>query len=296
MTGLSSLNFVDGAMRGAQFVAGMQDRQAQREERAGLASLRQSQEQRAQESHGKEMEVRDMQIKKAGMDMEEEAKKRIARTMRAAERNGVPLSQIPMSDDDKAFFEKFGPTAAPQYFMAEKSLKATSTLDKVMSGELALNHPDAHEALEVLVPDIQSRTKADGEVRVNGIYPSKDGKGINMGLHLKRKDGTEDPNAVVTVGRTSDPKDPVRTLELGPLLGRGAAMGEFQRTASDQRLAKVFMDTYAPEDQLQNLKALKYKADIAKSLRGGDKVTYQADGEGNLMQLSSRSGLSLIHI
>lgn len=303
MAGLSSANFVGGLMQGANFVAGMQDRQAQREERATLGTLRQSGERRAQESHDlqmaaapDEMAARKSRAQAEQMDLENKINAENARMMFHAKENGLAVpAYLP---GQKEFFDKVGPTASAAYILDPRTQKAVQSAHGVMDGSVPLNSPDSHEALQTLIPDIQSGTKADGTVRVNGIYPSKDGSGLHIGLHVTKNDGTEDPHGVVTQNRTSDPKDPVRTVGTDGILQRAALLHQWQQNLSDPRYAQAYMDTYYPPaerlkdkeaQQRVNINDLQAKK-INKDLNEGDPVTYQVDGSGNLMQLPTRSG------
>ena len=98
----------------------------------------------------------------------------------------------------------------------------------------------------------------------------------------------------LTERRSSDPDDPVKEVKLEDLFGRLKVAEQYRGFLSDPENQKWFIQQTigeelkksADQETIKNLQVKKLKKEINK----GDPVTYRADGEGNLMQLPSRSG------
>ena len=287
MSGLSNLSFVDGAMKGASFVAGMQDRQAQREERAGLASLRQAQEQRAQEAHGMQMEnarqqqeINAIRVK----DLNDDHIKKMQRTLAWSMYN---RSKAPKEYQD---FMSTNPNLDAGRLLSPEYGRAIEISEDAIQGKIDYRHPEVAKAFDMLNPEVGLGATQGRKVSTSRLYPGRTPGTLMVGLKV---DGDPEERPL-TERRSSDPDDPVKEVKLEDLFGRLTAAKQHRAFLSDPENQKWFIQETIGEElkkraDQETLKNLQVKK-LTKEINEGDPVTYQADGEGNLMQLPSRSG------
>ncbi len=280
MAGLSGLNFVDGAMRGANFVAGMQDRQ----QRSGLM---QAQEQRAQESHDAQManaqqqqEINAIRIK----DLNDENVAKMQKTLAYSMHN---RSKAPKEYQD---FMSTHPNLDAARLLSPEYGRAIEISEDAIQGKIDYRHPEVAKAFDMLNPEIGLGATQGRKVSTSRLYPGKTPGTIMVGLKVE---GDPEERAL-TERRSSDPDDPVKEIKLEDLFGRLNVAKQHRAFLSNPENQKWFIQEtigeelkkQADQETLKNLQVKK----ITKELNEGDPVTYQVDGEGNLMQLPTRSG------
>jgi hypothetical protein len=280
MSGLSSLNFVDGAMRGAQFVAGMQDQQR----RAGLME---AQEQRAQESHAAQManaqqtqEINAIRVRDMNDEHTQKMNKALAWSMHS-------LQKAPPEYRD---FVAKHPNLDASRILSPDYGQAIDTLKGAAEGKIDYRHPDVAKAFDMLNPEIGLGATQGRKVSTSRLYPGKTPGTVMVGLKV---DGDPEERPL-TERRSSDPDDPVKEVKLEDLIGRLHVAQQYRGFLADPENQQWFIQQTIGEE-LKNqsnqatLRDLQVKK-ITKELNEGDPVTYQTDGEGNLMQLPTRSG------
>lgn len=280
MAGLSGLNFVDGAMRGAQFVAGMQDRQ----QRAGLM---QAQEQRAQESHGMQMENAQQQQEINAIRVKDLNEEHAAKMNRALAWSLHSLKDAP---EEYRKFITAHPNLDASRIMSPEYGQAIDTLKGAAEGKIDYRHPQVAAAFDILNPEIGLGATQGRKVSTSRIYPGKTPGTVVVGLKV---DGDPEERAL-TERRSTDPDDPVKEIKLEDLFGRIQVAEKYRGFLANPDNQKWFIQQTIGEDLKKQadqttLKNLQVKK-ITKELNEGDPVTYQVDGEGNLMQLPTRSG------
>ncbi|HMU65577.1 MAG TPA: hypothetical protein PKE57_00450 [Cellvibrionaceae bacterium] len=177
-----------------------------------------------------------------------------------------------------------GRILSPEYGQAIK------TLEGAAAGEIDYRHPDVAKAFDMLNPEIALGATGGRKVSTSRLYPGKTPGTVMVGL---RVDGDPEERPL-TERRSADPDDPVKEVKLEDLFGRLSAAKQYRGLLSDPENQKWFVQQTigeelkkrADQETIKNLQVKKLKKEINK----GDPVTYQADGEGNLMQLPSRSG------
>ncbi|WP_339898293.1 hypothetical protein [uncultured Gilvimarinus sp.] len=229
--GLSTASAVDGAMRGAQFVSGMQSQSQAR-------SLRDAQEQRSQERHEQISQDREEARGIRGEKMDAWREDRNAAKAKEAE-NALILSSLTaskyldegsLSKEELALMDKY-PLANAKYLQSPEVGRAIETFKGVMDGSVKLpkndkgmidlsQNPDLAEALMVLDPSLAAGNKDGKKVRPRLLIPSEDGKTLRMGLDVDG-DGQVRP---LTKNRSSADDDEVADIPLESLINTAMAV------------------------------------------------------------------------
>lgn len=280
MAGLSGLNFMDGAMRGAEFVSNMQDRK----QRAGLL---QAQEQRAQESHAAQMEnaqqaqeINAIRVR----DMNDAHIDKMNKTL------AWSLHGLKDAPEETRKFLSLHPNLDASRIMSPEYGQSIETLEKAAQGQIDYRHPDVAKAFDMLNPEIGLGATQGRKVSTSRLYPGRTPGTVMVGL---RVDGDPEERPL-TERRSSDPDDPVKEVKLEDLFGRLQAAKQYRGFLADPENQKWFVQQTIGEElkkraDQETLKNLEVKK-LTKAINEGDPVTYQADGDGNLMQLPARSG------
>lgn len=280
MAGLSSANFVGGLMQGAQFVAGMQDRQ----QRSGLM---QAQEQRAQESHGMQMEnakqaqeINAIRVK----DLNDEHTAKMNKAL------AWSLHSLKDAPEEYRSFVASHPNLDASRIMSPEYGQSIDILKGAAEGKVDYRSPEVSKAFDMLNPEIGLGATQGRKVSTSRLYPGKTPGTVMVGL---RVDGDPEERPL-TERRSADPDDPVKEVKLEDLAARLHVAEQYRGFLADPENQKYFIQQTIGEDLKKQadqttLKNLQVKK-ITKELNEGDPVTYQVDGDGNLMQLPTRSG------
>ncbi|HMW73245.1 MAG TPA: hypothetical protein PKD17_15560, partial [Cellvibrionaceae bacterium] len=248
MAGLSGLNFMDGAMRGAEFVSNMQDRQqragllqAQREERAGLASLRQAQEQRAQEARAAQMENAQQQSQINAIRVRDLNDERVAKMNKALAWSMHSLKDAP--EEYRSFVATHpnldaGRILSPEYGQAIETLKGAA------EGRVDYRSPEVAAAFDVLNPEIGLGATQGRKVSTSRLYPGRTPGTLMVGLKV---DGDPEERPL-TERRSSDPDDPVKEVKLEDLFGRLKVAEQYRGFLSDPENQKWFIQQTIGEE------------------------------------------------
>lgn len=231
--GLSSASFVDGAMKGANFVSGMQSQQQAR-------SLRDAHEQRAQERHS-EM-AQDREEARGHRNEQREAWQEDRKAAKEAQskeaENALILSSLvaskyvdqgKLSQDELSLMEKY-PLADVKHLQSKEMGDAIGIFKGIMDGSVQLpknekgmidlsNNPEIADALMALDPRLSSGNKDGKKVRPRLLIPSADGKTLQMGLDVDG-DGKVRP---LTKNRSSADDDEVMEISLEDLINSAMA-------------------------------------------------------------------------
>lgn len=181
--------------------------------------------------------VRMRQLEQAELDKVNHLNARKMRVMAGA--------GVEWSPENQKALENYGRTADPEYLLAPETGAALETFEKVMSGEIDKNDPRAIQSANRLI-NVQRGATEGRQVQINRIYPSKDGQGIHLGLHVKNADGTENPKGVLTDRRSSDPDDIVSTISFDELISNYSNIKQARSALSDPKMRQAFMDYYDP--------------------------------------------------
>lgn len=227
MTGLSGLNFIDGAMKGASFVAGMQDRQ----QKAGLL---QAQEERAKESHAVQMEnanqasqLNGMRISQINEEQAQKMNKALAWSLHNSK--GMPeeyrslIAAHPNLDAGRIMSPEYG--------------EALDTLEKASKGELDYRRPEVGKAFDMLNPEIQLGATGGRKVSTSRLYPGQTPGTLMVGL---RVDGDPDERPL-TENRSADPGDRVKEVPLEALIDRVTTAKQYRAMLADPKGQEWFI-------------------------------------------------------
>lgn len=246
--GLSTANFMSGAMQGYNFMQGIENNKLHTEEiqhQRGLrdadAVRRDEQHQAAMQTNQQQQEIQRRTMRK--LDEEETVKvnQLVARKMIALQNNGLDWTQ-----ENQKSLEQYGRFADPEYLLAPETGSALDTVKSVLSGELNMNDPAALQAYNRLI-NVQ-RGASDGRtVSINRMVPAGSGKGVHLGLSVKNADGTAYDNGVLTQNRSTDPRDPVEELTMDELIEVMGAVEQTRGALSNPQMAKAFIQMYGPQ-------------------------------------------------
>lgn len=220
--GLSSANFLGGAMQGYQFMQGVEDNKQRAQERKQMAGLRDADAARQTEQfamqkqqHNQNNELHSARMRKLAQEEQEGATKALARQLYAID-SGTDLS--PEERDELIKATGGSRLLDPSYLSSPEVGEALEIYPQVMGGQIDRNDPRALKAYNTIL-NVQRGAKDGRQVQINKVVPSKDGQGVHVGLHVKNADGTENPNGVLTDSRSSDPNDPVSTISFDEING-----------------------------------------------------------------------------
>lgn len=251
MAGLSGLNFMDGAMRGAEFVSNMQDRQ----QRAGLL---QAQEQRAQESHAAQMqnaqqaqEINAIRVR----DLNDAHIDKMNKTL------AWSLHGLKDAPEETRKFLSLHPNLDASRIMSPEYGQSIDTLEKAAQGQIDYRHPDVAKAFDMLNPEIGLGATQGRKVSTSRLYPGKTPGTVMVGL---RVDGDPEERPL-TERRSSDPNDPVKEVKLEDLFGRLQAAKQYRGFLADPENQQYFIQqTIGPELAKRNLESQKIGLQMQK--------------------------------
>ncbi|HNG60334.1 MAG TPA: hypothetical protein PKZ52_10955 [Cellvibrionaceae bacterium] len=177
-----------------------------------------------------------------------------------------------------------GRILSPEYGQAIETLKGAA------EGRVDYRSPEVAAAFDVLNPEIGLGATQGRKVSTSRLYPGRTPGTLMVGLKV---DGDPEERPL-TERRSSDPDDPVKEVKLEDLFGRLKVAEQYRGFLSDPENQKWFIQQTIGEElkksaDQETIKNLQVKK-LTKEINEGDPVTYRADGEGNLMQLPSRSG------
>lgn len=227
MAGLSGLNFVDGAMRGAQFVAGMQEQK----QRAGLM---QAQEQRAQEAHGMQMENAQQQQQINAIRVRDLNDEHVAKMNKAL---AWSLHSAKNAPEEYRSFIAAHPNLDAGRILSPEYGQAIETLKGAAEGRVDYRSPEVAAAFDVLNPEIGLGATQGRKVSTSRLYPGRTPGTLMVGLKV---DGDPEERPL-TERRSSDPDDPVKEVKLEDLFGRLKVAEQYRGFLSDPENQKWFI-------------------------------------------------------
>lgn len=248
--GLSTANFMSGAMQGYNFMQGIENNKLRKEEIQHQRGLRDSEDSRRGELHQANMEANQQrqEINKRTLRQLDESEalqvnQLVAKKMLALQNNGLDWTP----ENQKAL-EQYGRSADPEHLLAPETGEALDTVKKVLSGDLNMNDPTAVQAYNRLI-NVQRGASDGRSVSINRVVPSGSGQGVYLGLKVKNADGTEYDNGVLTENRSADPRDRVQEITLDELLEVMEAVEKTRGALSNPDMAKAFIQMYGPQGE-----------------------------------------------
>jgi hypothetical protein len=240
--GLITANFMDGAMKGASFVQGMQDRQE-------ASTLRQAAGQRAQESHDASQQVRAVQLQQMNDAHAEKMNKTLAWSMHSS-------ANAPKEYQD---FIRAHPNLDAKRLLSDDYGKAIQTAHDALDGKISYDHPDVSKAFDTLLPEVQAGATQGRKVSTSRLYPGNTPGTLMVGLRVEG-DPQERP---LTVGRGAEPDAPVKEIHVDDLIARVDTAAKYRQYLQTPEGSKAFIDQHIG-------------ADIAKMVREQSKETRES--------------------
>lgn len=282
--GLSTANFLGGAMQGYQFMAGVDEDKQRKEERKQMAGLRDADEARRVEAHTQDKQFHSARMRQLDQAEQERIEQQFARQLYAID-SGSGVSE----EEKQQFIKATGGSRLlnPDYLTSPELGEALDIFPQVMSGEIDSKDPRAIKAANALI-NVQRGSKDGRQVSINRIVPSADGQGVHFGLHVRNADGTENPSAVLTDGRTSDPNDAVSTISLDEITGLYGATKNMRDLAINPKFRQMLYRKHgfggqdaSPVDQSQ-IKYNESRANYYNSKAENEKAGGGGAGGGKL--------------
>jgi len=225
--GLSTANFMDGVMKGASFVQGMQDRQE-------ASTLRQAAGQRAQESHDTSQQIRAVQLQEMNDAHAEKMNKALAWSMHSS-------ANAPKEYQD---FIRAHPNLDAKRLLSDDYGKAIQTAHDALDGKISYDHPDVSKAFDTLLPEVQAGATQGRKVSTSRLYPGNTPGTLMVGLRVEG-DPQERP---LTVGRGAEPDAPVKEIHVDDLIARVDAAKRYRDYLSTPEGSKAFINQHIGAD------------------------------------------------
>ena len=256
MSGLSSMNFMNGMVQGAQFAQGLQQAEDQRQERKEIGTLRKLAEQRQAQSHTLQMQNAQQEQQLRGMQIDKFNEAESERMNKAMAWSLYNAKSMPKDYQDLIATH---PNANAQRLISDEYGKALDTLEAAATGKIDYRHPDVGKAFDLVNPEIQLGATQGRKVRTARLYPGKTPGTVMVGLHV---DGDPDERPL-TVNRSSDPHDAVKEVSIEQLIQRVQTAQQYRHMLLSPEGRDWFIKTtIGPELAQQNLQ--QQKMDLAK--------------------------------
>lgn len=250
--GLSTANFMDGVMKGASFVQGMQDRQE-------ASTLRQAASQRAQETHDTNQQIRAIQLRDMNDAHAEKMNKALAWSMHSA-------ANAPKEVQD---FIRAHPNLDAQRLLSDDYGKAAQTGIDALEGKIPYDHPDVAKAMDMLFPEIQAGATQGRKVSTSRLYPGQTPGTVMIGLKVEG-DPQERP---LTEGRGSEPNAKVKELHVDDAIGRLHAITSYRDYLKTPEGRNAFVQQYIGPD------LAKQQRELSKENRESALTTARTEAE-----------------
>ncbi len=230
--GLSTANFLSGAMEGYQFMSGV-DQNKKNEARADrqegqqneLHGLRMNGERQRQEEDA-------IRVSQMSQEHEQNMNKTIARQM---------LYGRDSPNLDHKFISKY-PNLDVGRLTSDEAGKHLDTIHKTLSsgGDIeSFNTPEMMETLNFLNPEVALGAKDGRKVKIRSIHAGTRPGYVMFGLDVE---GDDSPNGrPLTENRSADPKDKVKEVSINDLLGRAEGFEGYRNMALDPKQRDAFI-------------------------------------------------------
>lgn len=241
--GLSTANFLGGAMQGYQFMAGVEENKQRGEERKQMASLRDADEARRAELHTAQIESLGEQKKLNALRFdqinEDQARKmNTALALSLQNADGMP-------EEYRQLVTAY-PNLNAQRLLSDEAGVHLSTVDKVMAGEIDYTSPEVGAAVDFLGPEIGLGAKDGRKVKTARLYPGRSPGTIAVGLNV---DG--DPSIrPLTENRSADDNDPVKEIPIELLIGRAQTMKKYRNMLQSEEGRNWFIKNHLPQQSV----------------------------------------------
>lgn len=241
--GLSTANFLGGAMQGYQFMAGVEENKQRAAERKQLAGLREADEARRNESHAAQMEsVADQ--KKLNALRFDQINEDQARKMNTA----LAMSLKNAKDMPEEYQQMIAsyPNLNAQRLLSDEAGVHLDNVEKAISGEIDYRSPEVAAAFDFINPEISLGAKDGRKVKTSRLYPGRSPGTIAVGLSVD-----DDPSIrPLTENRSADDNDPVKEVPLELLIQRAQTMKQYRNMLQSEQGREWLMKNYLPQQQV----------------------------------------------
>lgn len=282
--GLSTANFLGGAMQGYQFMAGVEENKQRAQERKQIAGLRDADEVRRNESHTAQMESMGEQKKLNALRFDQINEDQ-ARKMNTA----LAMSLQNAKDMPEEYQQMIAahPNLNAQRLLSDEAGAHLSTIEKVIAGEVDYRSPEVAAAFDFMNPEIGLGAKDGRKVKTARLFPGRTPGTIAVGLSV---DGDNDIRPL-TENRSADDSDPVKEVPLELLIQRAQTMKQYRSMLQSEKGREWLIKNYLPQQQVsaKDESAIAYnqsranyyntKAENEKSGTGGGKGRLPADAQ-----------------
>lgn len=244
---------MDGAMKGYNFMQGIEDNKLRHEEIKANRGLRESEEARraqqfemSKEQHAANMETAEQArtLNRLRIDEFDEKKAHQANVLAAKKWRAMKGTGAEWTPEFQEQLAKFGRFADPEYLLAPETESAISTIKGLFSGSVSMNDPAVIAAANRIY-NVQRGAKDGNQVVINRIVPAKGGTGFHFGVRVRTAEGRE-YDAPLTDNASSDDNDPVTTVSMDEFMKLFGSIEQAREGLSDPKMAEAFADFYDP--------------------------------------------------
>lgn len=275
--GLSSANFVSGAMQGYQFMEGVENNQLRRDEIKQNRGLRDAEESRRKESHSAQMQAHEQNQKIQGIKLDQIDE---ATSQKMNQALAWSLHNAKDMPPEYQQLVAAHPNLNAQRIMSDEAGKYLEVLEGAATGKVDYRSPEVAEAFDFLNPEIGLGATGGRKVKTSRLVPGKTPGTVMVGLSVEGDDRVRP----LTERRSSDDDDPVKEVPLEVLIQRAQTMKQYRNMLLDPKGRDWFIKTNLPATAAS--KDGKW-SDIKTDSKTG--ITFQTNlSTGEIKQLDNR--------
>lgn len=238
--GLSTANFVSGAMQGYSFMQGVEDNRLRRKEVEANRGLRDATESRAQQSHAAQMQSHEQNQKINAIRFSELDEAKTQKMNKALAWSMHNATEMP---EEYRSLVSTHPNLDAQRLMSDEAGKYLETLEQAATGKVDYRSPEVAEAFDFLNPEIGLGASGGRRVKTSRLVPGKTPGTIMVGLSVE---GDNDVRPL-TERRSADDDDPVREVPLEQLIQKAQTMKLYRQMMLDPKGREWFIKNNLPE-------------------------------------------------
>jgi hypothetical protein len=249
--GLSSANFLGGAMQGYQFMAGVEENKQRMEDRKQMVGLRDADEARRVESHAVQMDSIGEQKKLNALRFDQINEEQ-SRKMNTA----LAMSLKNAKDMPEEYQQMIAthPNLNAQRLLSDEAGSHLGTIEKVIAGEIDYRSPEVAVAFDFINPEIGLGAKDGRKVKTARLFPGKTPGTIAVGLNV---DGDSSIRPL-TENRSADDNDPVKEVPLELLIQRAQTMKQYRSMLQSEQGREWLIKNYLPQVSAKDQSAIAF--------------------------------------